>query len=163
MQKNKFARLCDDICANCKIDCCVKWSPTISEFDKARIRKIEKDENLFDGNLFNTPDNRCPFYNKAKKGCGIHEHRPLDCRIYPYSFWFELGRLDLWLDTKCPIAKKIVADEKFYKSAMETAKSELVHWSEGEIYAYLMASFNIDKFKKEVKGDKKNVFYRKEK
>jgi Fe-S-cluster containining protein len=160
MDKNKFAKLCDDICLQCKVDCCKKWSPFISEFDKRRIRKVNKSENLFNGNLFNTKDKRCPFYNRKNKHCGIHESRPLDCRIYPYSFWFEMGRIDLWLDLKCPISQHLLQTKKFYNAAMKTAKKELVNWSEGEIYGYLMAGFDIEKFKKLITGKRKSSYYK---
>lgn len=156
----KFKKLCDTVCSECKIDCCKKWSPFLSEYDKRRIRIINKDETLFDGNSFNTKDKLCPFYDPTKKSCAIHDYRPLDCRIYPFSFWFELGRIDLWLDLKCEISKHLIGSKKFYNQAMSYAKSELVHWSEGEIIGYLMAGFNIEKFKKLVKGKKKNNYYK---
>ena len=160
MAIKKFKKLCDNICLKCTIDCCKKWSPFLSEYDKKRIRKINKSENLFDGNLFNTKNKRCPFYNKNKKICKIHEYRPLDCRIYPYSFWFEMGRIDLWLDLKCPISKFLIKNKKFYNQAMTYAKKELINWSEGEIMGYLMAGFDIEKFKKLVRGKKRKDYYK---
>jgi Fe-S-cluster containining protein len=161
MKTKEFKKLCDDVCQSCRIDCCKKWSPFISEYDKKRIRKVINNDKLFDGNLFNTKNKRCPFYNRKNKNCGIHEHRPLDCRIYPYSFWFEMGRIDLWLDLKCPISEKLIKNKKFYNQVMKNAKSELVHWSEGEIIGYLMAGFDIEKFKKLIKGKRKNNYYKK--
>jgi len=162
METKKFSKLCNEICLSCKIDCCRKWHPNISEYDKKRIRKINKSKNLFNGNFFNTPNKKCPFYDKNKKVCQIHNYRPLDCRIYPYSFWFEMGRLDLWLDLKCPISKLVIDNKKLYADTMKTVKKELPYWSEGEIYFYLMAGFDIEKFKKQVIGKKrKNNYYKK--
>lgn len=160
MNKNKFVRLCDKTCKKCKIDCCAKWIPFFSEFDKKRIRKINQSENLFEGNRFNTKNKKCPFYNKVEKKCGIHDYRPLDCRIYPYSFWFEMGRLDLWLDLKCPLTKSLIKNKNFYNEAMKTAKKELAHWSEGEIFGYLIADFDIEKFKKQVVKKSRNNYFK---
>ena len=89
----------------------------------------------------------------------MHEYRPMDCQIYPYSFWFEFGKLELWLDPKCQLSKHLVNNKAFYKEAMAIAKKELAHWSEGEIYAYLMSEFDINKFKKQV-GKKKMKYFK---
>lgn len=160
-KRENFVRLCNKACLSCQIDCCRKWRPFASEYDKKRIRKVNKDENLFNGNLFNTQDKRCPFYDQHKKVCQIHNQRPLDCRIYPYSFWFEMGRLDLWLDLKCPIAKLVVGNKELYKETMSLVKKELAQWSEGEIIGYLLAGFEIEKFKKRVLGKEgKKKFYK---
>ncbi|MFA4833227.1 MAG: YkgJ family cysteine cluster protein [Patescibacteria group bacterium] len=160
MKANQFKRLCDKICLECKIDCCKKWTPFFSEYDKKRLRKINKSENLYDGNLLNTKNKRCPFYDRRKKLCLIHNYRPLDCRLYPYSFWFEMGRIDLWLDLKCSLSKSLIKDKKFYRQAMRYAKSELIYWSEGEIFGYLMAGFDIEKFKRLVRGKRKFHYYK---
>lgn len=157
---NKFKKLCNTVCVNCKIDCCKEYAPFLSEYDKKRIRKINKNENLFNGNYFNTKDKLCPFYDRKVKKCRIETYKPLDCRIYPYSFWFERGRVELWLDLKCPLTKSLVTNKKFYNQALSIAKKELFYWSEGEIFAYLMSGFEIEKFKKQVQRKKRLKFFK---
>lgn len=148
----KFA----EVCLSCKIDCCKSFDVFLSEFDKKRIRKINKDPLLFDGNFFNTKNRRCPFYDSNKKVCTIYEYRPLDCRLYPYAIWFERSRIELWIDPKCPLSKYLPGEEECYKECMEIAKKELVHWSEGEVFSYLISEFNIREFKKQTKKREDN-------
>lgn len=157
---NKFKKLCNFTCLNCKDDCCRWYAPFLSEYDKNRIIKFVKKNNLFKGNYFNTKNKLCPYYNKKIKQCLIHPVSPLDCRIYPYSFWFERGKVELWLDLKCRATKKLVSNKKFYKEALSYAKKELINWSEGEIFGYLISDFNIEKFQKQLKriGKRKNNF-----
>ena len=69
-----------------------------------------------------------------------------------------MGRLELWLDLKCPLSKKIISNKSFYSQVLKIAKRELPHWSEGEIFAYLMGDFNIDKFKKQINKNKQEYF-----
>lgn len=155
-----FKKLCHVVCKKCKIDCCKKFDVFFSEYDKNRVRKINKSKNLFDGNSLNTKGKRCLFYNKKDKSCAIHKYRPLDCRIYPYSFWFERGRIELWLDLKCQLSEHLIANKKYYNQVMRIAKKELIHWSEGEIFAYLMSEFDIKKFREQARGKKKKKYYK---
>ena len=157
---NSFRKLCNHICLKCKIDCCKQYAPFLSEYDKERIRKINKNKNLFEGNYFNTKNKLCPFYDKNIKECKIHNQKPLDCRIYPYSFWFEVGKVELWFDLKCSATKQFVNNKKFYNEALLIAKEELSYWSEGEIFGYLMSGFDIEKFKRQVKNRKKRKFFK---
>ena len=157
---NEFKKLSNSVCKSCRADCCKEFEVFLSEYDKMRIMKINKDRDLFDGNSFNTKNNACPFYDDKKKKCTIHNNKPLDCRIYPYSFWFERGRIELWLDLKCDLSKHLTTDKKFYNEAMMIAKNELVYWSEGEIFAYLISGFDIEKFKRQVRGKKKHNYYK---
>jgi Fe-S-cluster containining protein len=150
-----FSKLSNKVCSQCREGCCRRYEVFLSEYDKTRIRKINKENDLFDGNYFNSRGKYCLFYNNKKRICKIHRYRPLDCRIYPYSFWFERGRVELWLDLKCNLSEHLIKNKEFYDQAMKTAKEELANWSEGEIFAYLFSGFDIDKFKKQVKGRSK--------
>lgn len=152
LTNKKFA----EVCSGCEIDCCKKFDVFLSEFDKSRIRKINQDPLLFDGNYFNTKNRRCPFYDSNKKICAIYNYRPLDCRLYPYAIWFERGRIELWTDPKCPLSKHLAEEEKYYNECMETAKRELLHWSEGEVFSYLISEFNIQEFKQQALNCKQN-------
>jgi Fe-S-cluster containining protein len=157
---NQFQKLCTKICLSCRFDCCNSfgYTPFLAEYDKLRIKKIIKDDNLFDGNDFNTKKKVCPFLNQKEKTCLLHEYRPLDCRLYPYAFWFERGQLELWLDLKCPMSQCLTQNKRFYKNALQMAKKELVYWSEGEIFGFLISRFNIEKFKKQL-GKRKKKYY----
>lgn len=145
-----------EVCSSCQIDCCRKFDVFLSEFDKDRIRKINKDPLLFNGNFFNTEDRKCPFYDTVEKKCTIYEYRPLDCRLYPYAIWFERGQLELWTDPKCALSKHLAEDQRHYEECLELAKKELVYWSEGEVFSYLISEFNIQEFKRQVYQNQNN-------
>ena len=36
--------------------------------------------------LTENEDGSCPFYVNSLPGCGIYEHRPLQCRTYPHKW-----------------------------------------------------------------------------
>ena len=150
-----------EVCSSCDIDCCKGFDVFLSEFDKERIRKINDDPLLFDGNYFNTKNRRCPFYNFQEKKCSIYEYRPLDCRLYPYAIWFERGRIELWTDPKCPLSKHLDKEDEYYEECLEIAKNELIHWSEGEVFSYLISEFNIQEFKRQVKKARNEDFQNK--
>lgn len=145
-------RTFNKICLKCKIDCCSKfdYAPFLSEYDKSRIKKTAKKKHLFKGNHFNTKNKFCPFYNKKKKTCIIHKNKPLDCKIYPFSFWFEMGKINLWLDPKCPMTKILADNKQLYNQVLLITKKELRNWSEGEIFGYLISDLNIEKFKEQL-------------
>ena len=47
---------------------------------------------------------RCPFFDPETHVCSIYEHRPLDCRLYPYALMLDPSSSEVWLgiDSKCP-------------------------------------------------------------
>lgn len=55
----------------------------------------------------------CPAFDPATSRCGIYEHRPLDCRLYPLALmWSEDGtEVKLGWDTKCPFMREAVPAE----------------------------------------------------
>lgn len=50
----------------------------------------------------------CPAFDPATSRCRIYEHRPLDCRLYPFALmWSADGReVLLGWDTKCPFLRE---------------------------------------------------------
>ena len=58
---------------------------------------------------------RCPNFDPATQQCRIYDVRPLDCRLYPFSlYWDEAGReVLLGMDTKCPFIR-----EETHRSAL---------------------------------------------
>lgn len=55
----------------------------------------------------------CPAFDPATSRCGIYEHRPLDCQLYPLALmWSEDGiEVKLGWDTKCPFMREAVPEE----------------------------------------------------
>jgi Fe-S-cluster containining protein len=55
----------------------------------------------------------CPAFDPATSRCGIYEHRPLDCQLYPLALmWNEDGtEVELGWDTKCPFMREAVPAE----------------------------------------------------
>ena len=55
----------------------------------------------------------CPAFDPATSRCGIYEHRPLDCQLYPLALmWSEDGtEVELGWDTKCPFMREAVPEE----------------------------------------------------
>lgn len=55
----------------------------------------------------------CPAFDPATSRCGIYEHRPLDCQLYPLALmWNENGtEVELGWDTKCPFMREAVSEE----------------------------------------------------
>ena len=52
----------------------------------------------------------CPAFDPGTSRCGIYEHRPLDCQLYPLALmWSEDGTwIELGWDTKCPFMRDAV-------------------------------------------------------
>ncbi|MEQ1655568.1 MAG: phosphatidylglycerol lysyltransferase domain-containing protein [Nitrospira sp.] len=55
----------------------------------------------------------CPAFDPATSRCGIYDHRPLDCQLYPLALmWNEAGtEVELGWDTKCPFMREAVPGE----------------------------------------------------
>lgn len=53
-----------------------------------------------------TEDGHCPYFNKESGTCGIYEHRPLCCRIYPLDLLFDDGEYWWIAYSDCPIFKR---------------------------------------------------------
>ncbi len=56
----------------------------------------------------------CPFYSTASHRCGIYEHRPFACRIYPLDviLHVEQGVENLWwvVHDTCPITQHLLSE-----------------------------------------------------
>ncbi len=55
----------------------------------------------------------CPAFDPGTARCGIYEHRPLDCQLYPLALmWSADGsRVELGWDTKCPFMREAIPRE----------------------------------------------------
>ena len=55
----------------------------------------------------------CPAFDPATSRCGIYDHRPLDCQLYPLALmWSADGsQVELGWDTKCPFMREAVPGE----------------------------------------------------
>src|SRR5439155_2150681 len=50
---------------------------------------------------------RCPAFQPETGRCGIHEDRPLDCRLYPVTVMWDRGHAEVVMgwDSKCPFIR----------------------------------------------------------
>ena len=50
---------------------------------------------------------RCPAFQPETGRCGIHEDRPLDCRLYPVAVMWDSGHAEVVMgwDSKCPFIR----------------------------------------------------------
>lgn len=71
-------------CGKCG-KCCI--SPHVFSFEKEFVKnyfdKLEYYKGFF---RVKGVKGRCIFYNSKDKSCKIHDNRPIDCRLFPYSF-----------------------------------------------------------------------------
>jgi len=89
-----FAKLC----SSCKTQgCCTNSAvPLVFSADFEDLKSINKatDEFLHDRNVNGSiikavnkkkNSNNCIFWDEENKNCAIYEHRPFDCRAYPFD------------------------------------------------------------------------------
>ena len=55
----------------------------------------------------------CPAFNPATSRCGIYDHRPLDCQLYPLALMWsaDWSQVELGWDTKCPFMREAVPQD----------------------------------------------------
>jgi Fe-S-cluster containining protein len=152
-QKNFFSRsLCQE-CASKQENCCNYYVPlTIADIKKilslgyklnqfvkiARYSKAElKNEEPWYENCMprlgyyacrlttkSKKNGKC-FFLKDKKGCCLGEHRPLECKLYP--FWFEKNKL-VYQDNSCYLIKRRLPINQILKIIGEDKKSVREHF-----------------------------------
>lgn len=87
-----------NLCSTCKKTCCETVDcPPVFSTDLKRLEKIGKSSDEYLKTIKLADDkyltqikkkpntNHCIFYDNEKKCCTIYEHRPLDCRMYPFD------------------------------------------------------------------------------
>ncbi len=77
---------------------------------------------------------KCPFLD-IKKGCGLPARlKPFDCKLFPLTFMFDKGMINLYLNKKCPYTKRIPKEwiDKTKKELLE----ELKDWTKEELETY---------------------------
>ncbi|HET6518100.1 MAG TPA: YkgJ family cysteine cluster protein [Nitrosopumilaceae archaeon] len=92
--KPSFSKLCDSCTHQ---NCCTDSSvPLVFESDFKRLEKIGKTDDRYlhirdvkgkKIKAINKKNNstQCVFWDDEKKNCSIYEHRPFDCRAYPFD------------------------------------------------------------------------------
>ena len=89
------------LCSTCTSTCCESVdAPPVFPNDIKKLKQIGKDTSeylnyldLGEGRVWTSikkqkDSNFCKFYDQEKKLCTIYEHRPLDCKMYPFDIGF---------------------------------------------------------------------------
>lgn len=126
----------DNPCLTCTADqqCCKVMGLKLSrdEFEKhfkahssrLTIIKYKKMYIVYPRN--NLP---CPYWDE-KKGCGIYENRPIDCRLYPYDLHKLIEKngvieIEFYDQTDCPHKEKLFMPVDEAKELMKTLAREV--------------------------------------
>jgi Fe-S-cluster containining protein len=103
-----------NICQNCKESCCsykgdeLEYTPTFTKEEVEKIRKkldgnffspMNKSKTVFDINAVKSKKSPnlylCPFFDEDAKKCQIYDLRALDCRLFPFTFVNNKGKVYL--------------------------------------------------------------------
>jgi Fe-S-cluster containining protein len=115
LHEEAFAKIDCLQCANC----CKNYSPRFKTPDIRRIAKhLGKKEGTFIAEYLRLDEEGdyvvrsvpCPFLGKDNR-CGIYEHRPSDCRRFPYTnedVFIKRKQITLKNSTFCPIAVHVL-------------------------------------------------------
>ncbi|MGI0027318.1 MAG: EamA family transporter [Nitrosopumilaceae archaeon] len=101
------------LCNTCKHnECCTSFpSPLVFSQDLMDLKSIKKDGTEFikeitiNGKKINTirkknNSSTCTFWDETKQNCSIYNHRPFDCRIYPFDIYLIDGKYH-WIVYSC--------------------------------------------------------------
>ena len=111
---------CDVCCRFPDPDSALRPYFTEQEITRALAGGVEKTAfpNLRGSQVVLVPDlggegYRCPAFDVATSQCGIYEHRPLDCQLYPLALMWDATHSHILLgwDTKCPFMREALPDE----------------------------------------------------
>lgn len=111
MNNDKFshANLCDSCAAK---SCCTDFAePLLFPSDCAKLEKIGKLNSDFINTVKiggksikiikrKTDSHSCIFWDETKRICGIYEHRPYDCRMFPFDIDIVDGEF-YWIIYSC--------------------------------------------------------------
>jgi len=152
----------EPLCSSCTESCCYSVDcPPLFPNDLKKLDKIGKNNSDYVQilklnetqqlkQIKRKPNtNECIFFDKEKNGCGIYEHRPLDCEIYP----FDVDVIDgvaWWVVYSC----NPNSDWKWAESYLEKfeSRSELIELLNcSDIYQTYLSMGFTDKSKPKIK------------
>jgi Fe-S-cluster containining protein len=123
------------ICESCKEpNCCEFEPPFLTESDLVTMErdlKLSRDQFAIArtdsrGHLFHqvrtSVKGRCMFYIEEKRKCGIYEHRPIDCKLFPLDIAVQEDDF-VWITYQsCPIENALSenASNDMAQKAQET-------------------------------------------
>jgi len=106
-----------EVCLKCK-GCCrfarkdSVWLPTLLNQEVAELDKLGLPPALVSLNkkirVASFPKEKtfiCSLFNPEENKCKIYQHRPFECRIYPFILKQSAGEICLAVDTNCPFVE----------------------------------------------------------
>ena len=123
------------ICKKCGGKCC-KSTVFLTQRDIDRWKSYEGKFAVIkrEAGFMLKHDGKCPFLN-LKTGCTLDEPmKAFDCIMFPLAFTYENGKINFYLNKKCPYYNEIPKDwiEKTKKWTLEQLNS----WTEEEKITY---------------------------
>jgi Fe-S-cluster containining protein len=133
------------ICKKCGGKCCkLNVMLTKKDLEKLKYKIYLKDFKKY-GRWIYVHWGICPFLD-IKKGCRLPEKlKPFDCKLFPLTFMYEKGKVNVFLNKKCPYTEEI--PEKWINKAKKGVLKELKDWTkeEKETYTNLIKNHSSSK------------------
>jgi len=122
------------ICKKCGGKCC-KLNMMLTKRDSIKLKgktDLDKFKKYKEGTLVHW--GKCPFLDE---GCGCtlpQKTKPFDCRFFPLALIYKGGKINLFLNKKCPYADEI--PKEVLIKTQEWALKELINWTDKELESY---------------------------
>ena len=147
----------ETLCTSCKsISCCTDFMPPLLSPDELKLI-IEKTgmKNIADSHTINGMDvfsvkpkeniQECMFFSSEKQ-CTIYDHRPFDCKIYPFDI-YKIDDEYRWIVYSC----NPDSDRKWSEELLDKFEKELLT---PNMVEYLVAFSSLERF-----DDTKQITY----
>ncbi|MFH0817184.1 MAG: YkgJ family cysteine cluster protein [Candidatus Micrarchaeota archaeon] len=129
------------LCVKCDGLCCLGSKLSVSSKELSKLSKKHKFESAVlsskEGslNVILFKEGKCPFLGE-KKGlvrCILSgKDRPLSCRLFPITFFYEKDEVEFYFSSYCPYKKSASELLVWVKKTTGEAKAELKTWGAGE-------------------------------
>ncbi|MGE0793527.1 MAG: hypothetical protein AB7V77_05105 [Candidatus Woesearchaeota archaeon] len=121
----------EEFCGVCQTKCC-NLNTMITSHDDLKNSTDLSEYESFDAGIY-VHWGTCSFL--TAKGCNLTEDKkPFDCKLFPLTFMFQDGKINIYLNKKCNFAEQI--DSNWINYRKDWLKKQLQNWTKEEIISY---------------------------